>query len=64
MTLRTGSVLVMAVVLVAFSVVSTVATLAGLTIPSALAVGTAAVLALEVAIIVTSLVPATSRRSS
>jgi uncharacterized protein YndB with AHSA1/START domain len=59
MTLRTRSVLVMAVVLVAFSVVFTVATLAGLTVPSALAVGAAAVLALEVAIIVTSLVPAT-----
>lgn len=42
-----------------FSVVFTIATLVGLTIPSALAAGAAAVVALAVATIVTSLVPAT-----
>lgn len=60
MTLRTLSVLVfLALVMFAFSVVFTVATLAGLTIESALSAGVAVILALEVAWIVTSLVPAT-----
>jgi hypothetical protein len=59
MTLRTRSVLVLALVMFAFSVVFTIATLAGLTIPSALTAGVAAVIAVEAAVVVTSLVPAT-----
>jgi uncharacterized protein YndB with AHSA1/START domain len=59
MTLRTRSVLVLVLLMFAFSVVFTIATLAGLTIPSALTDGVAAVIAVEVAVVVTSLVPAT-----
>jgi uncharacterized protein YndB with AHSA1/START domain len=43
----------------AFSVVFTIATLAGLSIPSALAAGAAAIVALSVVMIVASLLPAT-----
>jgi tetratricopeptide (TPR) repeat protein len=60
MTLRTLWLLVLlALLMFAFSVVFTVVTLAGLTIESALSAGVAVVLALEVAWIVTRLVPAT-----
>jgi tetratricopeptide (TPR) repeat protein len=59
MTLRSLSVLVfLALLMLAFSVVFTIATLAGLTIESALAAGIAVALALEISAIVMSLVPA------
>ncbi len=58
MTLRTRAVLILALALFVFSVVFTIATLAGLDIPLALIVGAAAVVAVEVAGIVMSLVPA------
>jgi tetratricopeptide (TPR) repeat protein len=59
MTLRTLSVVVfLALLMLAISVVFTIASLAGLTIESALAAGVVVALALEIAAIVMSLVPA------